>query len=62
MLPHHFTMFFLLFFRFLPVIAMSEVKAAHPGAHDVPGQTATDSLAARQDALLPVRHAAQLAG
>jgi len=28
-----FLMFFLLFFRYLPVIAMSEVKGASPGAH-----------------------------
>ena len=28
-----FLMFFLLFFRFLPVVAMSEVKAASPEAH-----------------------------
>ncbi len=28
-----FLMFFLLFFRFLPVVAMSEVKGASPQAH-----------------------------
>jgi molybdopterin-containing oxidoreductase family membrane subunit len=28
-----FTMLFLLFFRFVPVIAMSEVKGASPAAH-----------------------------